>query len=528
MPSFITKIPELENSVTRPVISQILVALQHHLHLDTNIEVKLLDSTVTSPLKGSNISDPDSHVGTRDKQVLVVTYEDKPLNAHQFQTMYQKRTQESLFRDEACGLDIYPVVSTRTVTLTAELITPSKIEAEQFANYINSRLSMSLNVFATNVFFQLPLPAAAEQLIRHALNLRNKTNKPIPLELYTEENNRIGDTILTNMAGEHDQRAYNYQYNEIPTYFAPDEIPTATREKDGTFTVDLKFEFNYDKPISINIKYPIYLYNEQVHPRYLNTKLDRNVAPLLPTGKNQNIVNSTTQWEDATRKIINNRTGFIVPRWDDWVCPSVGKQLPLFQVALFVDPEQPHLLVNLAEFADLGINIDSELVRWFTTHPNRAFNPARSPWYFRLYSNNNCITPDLTLTPSGDICANWELNPNNFYHLVLFVSRDLYWLDDETKKEIAKFPILLDKTEALVNTDTGIGSNGNGGTLVPLPYPEPDEDPDVKPKPQRPVTRPGLIDWIIANDLISGPVIPDYTLNMVNSICIYSHHTTGE
>lgn len=511
MPTFIANIPELDESVTRPVLHQVLVAFQKHLRLDNNIIIKLLDDGEVPPLQGSNISDADVTPQTKDLKYLIATYKDEAFDKTIFQTMYKRRTNESIFRDDICNLDIYPVISSRKITVTLEYLAPSKIAALQFVNYLNARLSESLNSFITNIYYQVPVPNCIDTLIKYTFRLRNKVNKPIPLKLYTEKTFRIKHSILTNQLGTHPQLAFNYQYNDVRCYFSPDDLPELTRDKDGTYSVPFKFDFYYDRPINFNVKYPIYLYNEEVASRYINHKINKNEIPLLPVGKNQNIIESTS-WLYNERRKLDPETGFVFPHYDDWVRPRLSGEIALFQLALFVDLDDKSLILNLDDLKSLGINLDSELIRYIKEQRTRVFNSSKSPFYFKLYAGKTHVTTDLFITDTGDIRAKWDLNPNKFYHLTLLTTRNLYWLDDETKKIISNYPVLLDKLEATINSGTGHGSNGNGHTLVP----------DYENEHVKPVTRPELHDWINDNSLSNEPHVPTFEFKYVNPIVIYT------
>lgn len=362
MPVDYALLPEIEESVTRPIIFDIMRQVQVHTGMAEDLKVYYAGDVGKLPQAGSTIDDSHRDIRMESARYLFLEVEEK-FDDNYFHSMAVTQIEHPpLFIDRALGLFIYPSYTRSSVEISVNYQTPSKTEAFRWMDTIRIRLARYANVITHSITYHYLLPSELLDLLQVIHGLRES------VKAYGQD---IGEYIaqmasprlrvLGDLRGGSLNLGVSETQARILGLFRSEDLPDRpTRDdKSGTWSNKFIYTFTYDRPIACTIRYPIMIHNQLLPEKYLTI-----VRQYSDPGNNPKLYSlsnhSLSEFEPGARAAQSGPDDYpILPIFDDWLPPQVPPGTgQLFAALCELETDHPNTLLNLSHLGEMAIDSD--------------------------------------------------------------------------------------------------------------------------------------------------------------------------
>lgn len=357
MPQFPVEIPEVQRSVTRPLVQEVVSRLLPIWGISVkDTRVNMFGETEVLPLTNSTL-DPDPQLNRlfSDQKVEIEAEENYSEYSSPKQMLYQEDA-APIFHDDRIHVWLRPVYREMQVSVRISIKSPDRVKLETMRRTLESRRSGMANYEAHTAVYHYPIPDTCMALLFEIHGLMEREHgygdsTAVWLNKHFDERY----AILSNQAGQPSTFAIREQQIGIVGYmdFAYD-IPEVEKQEQGHIhQITLTYKFSYKRPDHVLIHYPIIIHNQQIPddmiPKELAITIERYFRQYGWTDRNLEYFRNHRHEQDLWVGL----KGVPVPYFDDWrgwLQPPQTTQLA--RVQLQFDLSDPHYLLSLLE--DLG------------------------------------------------------------------------------------------------------------------------------------------------------------------------------
>lgn len=452
MPNLAMTLPEVSQSVMRPIVIDIVSQLQEITKVTKDAKIFFPGETEKMQQSGSSIDDiglasSRDPLTNNDRYVFIEVEEDYDREALST-TAVTYREQNSIFIDEQLKVGITPVYVTSTVTINFKYRTESKTEAFRWRDDIRFRASQmrDINIHDLTYHYMLPMPFIA--LLKAIHKQREATaGYGDTFEDYVrmKSTSRLG--YISNLTNKERKLAVSETQARVVGIYGFDGVPDRP-ERDqatGTWTLTLPYKFTYERPLAVAIKYPIIVHNELLPDEYI--VFEKGAEDL--SKKNLKFNQSLGALNFFEQQTIQSRASKVdqvirIPDIDEYtpqqIMPYTGTVM--YILCTFGEGDQK-LLVNLNELGDIVINEDVIKFIKESEYPyiTRPYKSIFQLSYYRgqeLASDRSVICDNqlnVRLVSDGDLRLEHRLR--------LSIVLDPTMLDSAALKRLAKYPNAL-------------------------------------------------------------------------------------
>lgn len=440
MPHYTLELPETYASITRPVGIDITKQLLLKLGIDNVIPILFpgANGKVSTWNSTQFVSQDSANFNTRE-HVLVNVKEE--YIEDDLLTMYsQKKEQPPFFTDTAYNIYAHPIYSRTKVTISFTYRSRDRWQAESFRDNWRRKIAENREHMVFQAHYQYPIPDTITQIIYLLYGLRKRTNRDFKTwQDYLFGKGSKALTVLTNSIGKGDIVAVDeYQLNILGnmTDVAPPEAEKD--DKGSTWSCNFDFEYSYDKPIAVNIHYPLMIDNQLVpEPLYPELQFDiQTLASKLATTRN---------WQNY----IQNNMGYFwhvrgayirIPEFDDWSNERDDvNHKPLVSIMLEINPDDPRDICNLADLGEY--QLIPQMIEAFKYHRQYLTLKYEAPYYIQLYENDTPLHEgSITIDEDLNIRTTFDMSIKKMYHLLLTIQMDIRKLSRDAEQRFFKNP----------------------------------------------------------------------------------------
>lgn len=366
MPNISVVLPEVDQSVSRPVIFDVIGQVLEICKISKDIEIYFPGPIGTMQVHGSDIDgDPNKDRDARfeTNRIAFIEVEDTYDPYALATTAVTREEHIPVFEDIRLGVKIAPVYATSNVKINFKYRTNSKNEALRWMDDMRMRISMLRDVNLHKVTYHFALPEVINEVLINIWENRNSVDSYNDnLEEYIRSHMTERVTKISDQVGKHCQMVIGETQTRIQGLFDYDAMPEKPERDDatGTWSVVFSYKFNYEKPIACNMRYPVMVHNELLKPEYINFT-DKSLDPSLIEKSFSKSLYAFNSFEMGT--IMNSITShdpFIrIPDFDDYNLPQVPQGTGTVMLVLTsVDETDQKSLLNLNELGDIMMDPD--------------------------------------------------------------------------------------------------------------------------------------------------------------------------
>ena len=421
MPQFPVEILEVQRSVTRPLVQEIvsrLLPLWGVAIKDTRIS--MFGETEVLPVTNSTL-DPDPQLNRlfSDQKVEIEVEEDYSEHSGPRQLLYREDA-VPIFRDDRVHVWMRPVYREMMVSVRLTIKSPDRTRMERLRRTLESRRSGMANYENHSAIYHYPIPDTCMALLFEIHALMEKENGyGESTGKWIKENMDPRFTPITNQGGGLPTFTIREQQIGIVGYmdFGYDIPPVEKQEQGHIHQIQMTYKFSYSRPDHVLIHYPMVIHNQQVPdgmiPKDRAATIERYYRQYGWTGRQ--LENLRYHRHDQDRWV--GMDAIPIPYYDDWrgwLQPPHTTQI--FRVQLQFDHNDPHGLLSLL---DLGAwKLPQRVETYVKRRPQaltRLFDSVFHVIVYRWHTHvpNDWIVIDsnlnVTITEEPDIREVWHL-----------------------------------------------------------------------------------------------------------------------
>ena len=454
MPNIYLTIPEVEQAVSRPSILKIVQQVQELTGFPENTKTMFAGDIRTQQTAGSGIADTSRHPRfDNDVYNYIEVEEDHDLMSINT-TAVGRKEHIPVFFDEKLGVQISPIYSSVNVSINFVYKSPSKTDVLRWRDQIRMKISAMRDINLHKIEYHFGIPVQLLVILKHIYDKREAV-EPYgdTFEQYVKSFSTERLTLLGDLVGKNARIAVTETQTRIVGLYDFEGMPQKPeREDTGNWSITFTYKFTYDRPLGMQMKYPVMVHNQLLDDPYLNYQLPFDKQEIVPKSfsyslnamhafENDTVMNAVRQIDPLIR----------IPDCDDFVTTfnAVG-YAPALSVLTSVEDDKKTLF-NLNELGDYDIDVDIlDFIR------NSEFPYICRQFHSMLYlgfyrdkflTNTESINCDLSL----NVSSNQELDLRTQHRVRLFICTDLRMLKPGAIQRLREYPKALVKIIGCIN-----------------------------------------------------------------------------
>lgn len=453
MPSVSVTLPDVSQSVSRPVIFQIIQQVFQITRLSGDTKILYNDDSDRALIPGTSIDDKGyREIRTGSERITFVeVQEEKDKNTLQ-ETQTHSTANPPIFLDPHVQLSIRPIYITSNVTINIRYRCNSKTEAERWLSDMFIRASRGRDLNLHDVTCGYTLPPRFLSVIKEVWERREKV-APYghSLDTYFKMHATDQFTLLSNRAGENVILSVSMKQIQIQGFFEFDGLPSKpTRDEEtGTWEIAFSYRFSYQKPEACYLHFPIMVHNQLMPENYIrHTVLDYEQHPQ----EYDRYWRSLSMFEHSKRADVTRpaSTYFRLPRFDDFWIDTVPSYTGTVFTALCQVEDDQRTLLDLHNLGELVM--DADVLDFLRTEAPFVTKIYLSFIHVALY-RDNALTSDGTIevTPEGIVRAVENLDLRKQYRVRVAIMPKINWVNQSAIDRLRNHPKAFVKILAAMN-----------------------------------------------------------------------------
>lgn len=459
MPALTYPIPEIDETITRPLLMQVLAELARTLNFHPDTKVYYNDQGIqmlpreaeTTP--GANYYLPNLVNGNKLFVELEEIYPEDHILSQSVDTHYNK----PLLVDESAPWHVKEIGARVDAKLSLRYRTTDKASANKFRSHVYTRLARGFTHSKIDrAGLSFPISEEVLAILMQVWINRNHLadqlgNGKQEFLAYLHECEKHPFAVETTLAGSHPTLVFRRALGNVVITLETKELDTPQRIEGGAYEVTLNASYYYIKPISYFVQYPIFAYNNTLNLNYFDAEYDRNadsLGDIVPTKHSNVLLSIFDQWENRRRVSIKSEHPIYLPACDDWVVKGKHPKfsVPVIQQLVGVDLNDPTLVMDLKTLEENdGLELNPKLMTYLTKYSDRLLGEYDLPLYFAVYRGDSLLTyKDFYVDDELCLRSVAPLSPTKLYHLNLYLLTNLDLLSDETVEELSSDTFIVD------------------------------------------------------------------------------------
>lgn len=390
MPYLEKSIKDLDISVSRRVVLSVVRSVLAHTSLEDKDAFKIAyagDSEVELETGSYNNSpeEPNGVVyGNRGKLTIDVNEQTDLDNL--LSTSYIRDNEQVFIEDKDLGLYIKPDYVMKNVTIEMTYRASTENAVREWSDNILRRLHTGFNYLPHEIEYTLLMEPMFMALLLEIYNKREaQAGYGESFKEWFESICIVPYTKLVKQDGTEPVLSFNQTASTVYGSFNSSDVPEPKRNESlSTYEINLSYEFQYLKPISFLMKYPLVVHNQVINPVWIDTKAHYDESKIA--GYKSEVLrrfDALTHESPVAGKyeIIN------IPHFDDWNDEvGVDGMSLISRIMIKVDPND---LTKIADLKDLKVaKFTDEYLEQIRKYRSRITGNKLWLMYMCLYQDN--------------------------------------------------------------------------------------------------------------------------------------------
>lgn len=435
MPAIVITLANTHETVTRPVVLDIMKHIFKITGIDSKTNLSFSDDLARNKQAGSSINTEQPAIKFSHSEKMSITVDEEYELDKILSTAIAYPEHRFIFADNSLRIYVKPIYSATDMTINIKYRAPDKQAAMRWRDNIRKYVSMAREVNLHHLDYSYLIPKESLVLLKELHRLR-ETVEPYgqTFESWFTQCSTSKITTLTNLSGKETELAVAETQMRIQGYFDFEGFPEKGDKTDegDTWTISVAYKFKYEKPIGCVVRYPIIVHNQLVDTDFLPTPVDTNDKHLTYASKS---TDSFSQFEMG-KNIYPKKNGFSLPDYDDFSPTGyIPSTMRIFTALVTKDVDYPSHLFSLLDLGDIELHpVIIEFLRGEYSYMNKpyasVFNVSIYCMSVLLENSNVYVDRDL------DVHANFNMNMRNYHHVNLSVLKDLSMLSNLAKERL--------------------------------------------------------------------------------------------
>lgn len=438
------ELPETYASITRPVAQDVIKQLMVNLKIN-EAKVPIYFPGANGKVtvwNANNVQSQDSASFNARERILINVKEDY-IEDDILTLVSKRREYPAIFMDNQAGITVSPIYSRTKVTVSINYRTSDRWQAESFRDNMRRKIAENREYMTFNARYKYPIPEVITKAFYLLFLTRKETMDDFDYwrDYFFAKGSRHL-TVLTNAAGEGDTIAMVELQEDILGGFQDSLPPELEKDELGAvWNINFEFEYHYDKPISIELHYPLLINNHLIH-EVLYPEVKFNPRSILSSASRTRNYYTGVQ-EEMNFYWVPHEAVLRIPEFDDWAAYSKADiYRPILSAMIMVDKNNPREICNLTDMGTYGLH--ESLREAFEKNANRLTKRGKFPFFIGLYSNDAPMEEDdLRIDEYLNVYASRDMSMFKMYHMVIFILEDLNRMDLESKRNFLKYSQLV-------------------------------------------------------------------------------------
>lgn len=432
MPCCLIPVPDIEQTVTRPTVYQIVKQIYEIAELPLDTEIVFAGKRGARSTAGSTISDaghtsiPKTRFSASNITFITVTEDYNAEAVQEIQPMAWDN--RPIFVDSAVGLTLRPVYLPSMVEIEVTFRHSSETEIRKWISKTMARVSHGRDVNLHDITYTFPITHAFTLLLEDVHTLRETVEGyGEDLGEYFEKHRSSRMTILSNQAGEQRHIVVKEKQSQILGQFSFPVVPEKPEHLQdlGLWQGRFTYQYRYDRPDQLLVEYPIAVHNQYMPEKYWKHLLsvvdyqDHRYYQSFSYHALQNF--SSDRYTDISRSPYPY---IQIPAYDDFG-EKYGNEDTIFPsdtatilIAMSFLDEDKKTLLNLRELGDYYI--DEDVLGFLVTESPYINFLHKSIFNISVYQDGVRVTDDkIEVTPSLDVRFTEQRSMRSRYHVRL-------------------------------------------------------------------------------------------------------------
>lgn len=438
MPKLKMEIPEVVNSISRPVVHAVVADLTKWLALREPPPVVYLGSSTQPPTKGGLGNEAKNLIFNSEALMVIEVTEDYP--DHLNGTQPQIRPNEIVeFADNDLGVFMKPMYQPVRITMNFKIRTEDETRAKQITQSWKRHITGLKEVYLHTVGYHYPIPLRMMAILMETHKLReanfgygNTTNQ------WFKDCFSSKMTVISDMKGKNPFFAIRENQTEIQGWYEFDGKPPVF-EKDaegGSWTTQVTYVFQYDRVEGMVMDYPLMVHNQMIDLEFVDTNKLQTPEDIQVY---RNLTGALSFYFGSINKPVSlsGEPGLPIPHFDDWLPNSkYAHHQNLSRILLSVDPNDRNLIIDLNDLGEWVL--DPLLLNHIRVMKNGIFHPRQAIVLVNLYEGQNLMDHSwMSIDDNLVIRCSRDLNPRKVYHLVISLNYNLSTLSAAALRALA-------------------------------------------------------------------------------------------
>lgn len=457
MPNVSIVLPNVDESVFRPLVSDLTKQLQDLTNLSIIEDIRFLNYNNAVQTFDSAVTDPKARYASFSGQRRIWVEAEEDYNLEGWSSSVINRDEHfPLFADLKLGVIITPIIVPSNVTVKLKFTTNSRDEARRWRDDIAMRLAVLRDGYQHTLTFNINLPPAIWNLVSDIWTAReNIKGYNQPLDEYIKTHSDSDLTIVSNAAGKQKTFAFRRRMARINGRFDISPLPEKPTYDDsgGIWECSISYKITYDRPLGCRIKYPIIIHNQFLADKYIvDTNKDQNM-----NDKHKKLSLSMSAFSNFESYYLNGynckQDAFIqIPSIDDYVYKVTPKGTATILLGLLkIEKEEPHTLLNLNELGDAII--DSDILDFIKEGEHQWLDkPYESFFGLQLYRGDDLVKAGTIKCDTNlNVYPTENLDLRATYRVRFCIVADPTFLTIKAFERLRKYPKVLVKVISAIN-----------------------------------------------------------------------------
>ena len=420
MPKLVFTNPGVQDSVTRPVVLDVIRQLLKWTGLPRDTQIQFPGENGKVPQPGSTITAEEefNFFNTHTQWTIEVeerAQEDRGLSM----AVFQEENVHVLW-DGDTRVYLKPAYSATDVIITIRHRATDKDRMTRWREEMRTRVAMGREARVHDVKYSYLIPLEYIPILEEIHRMREAV-APYgeDFEAYMARYTSTKVRKLSTLAGTELVWGVAEAQARILGYFDFELIPDKGDKgsEDSTSSTSVTYTFKYDKPVASVLEYPLMVHNQLMIKKYRPTAL----PPRIEDNKLSYSLSSRAlaSWESYRASEGLGHQGIGIPEFDEFM-PAKGS-VPIDTIRLVtgltgIDPENPRDLLQLDQLGDH--DIDPDVLVFMRGEGAAMVRHGASLVHVSVYRHEYLMSPsDFTITPELMVRLNEPANLRDVYHV---------------------------------------------------------------------------------------------------------------
>lgn len=444
MAVLVYELPETYSSITRPVALEIARQVRDKLQIeDKNLRICFPGANGKLTTWNANNVEEMFDMALPTSQRLMFDIKEEYIE-DDLLTMASKKIEfPPIFVDKKHNIDIYPIYSRTKVSISFQYRTADRWQAESFRDNFRRKIAENREYMTFNARYHYPIPTSIVNALSLLYNTRKQYDDEYPT--FSDYVFKLGSPnfgLITNSAGKGNTLVHHeIQENIYGNFTDPTSMEIEKDDIGAVWNVSFDFEYHYDKPISVGIRYPILINNQLVDPQLYPLK-QFDIAKL------RNYTTMTRYLYDQIEEDMGfywHMRGSVIriPDFDDWSRDrGWNGYKQLVSVMIIVEPDKPKEICNITNMGEWGLHPILHDV--FKRNHDKLNRKLMFPFYIDLYQDNDTMGDDaLYIDNELNVTTKNDMSLYKMYHMCIHVVKDVKRLTPQAQREFFNNPELV-------------------------------------------------------------------------------------